>query len=489
MTRTGQAWSAAAFLSLATATQIQAQPAASADAEIAALKRQLAALERKLDAIQQQTAANAAATAKTRARVEANAALPGKSPAGSPPKPEVVVSMPGNRPTFCTDDRLNCVSPVGRFQFDAADYNYHPNSAATLPPTANNGVNARRARLGVLGTFAGDWDFGLVFDLGGTQDNTPVIQNAYVTYKGIKGLYIEGGYLDVPHTLDETTGAFNILFLERAASQVVAANIASGDNRAAFGARSNGDWWWVGSYVTGPMSGFAHNTRSPLGATARGVVVPINNEYGSFLLGGDAAFLFDTGQTAGTAAGSHTLSLNDRIEVRVDPGTNALLNTGALTNVTSARVLSAEAAGQVGSFYAQGEFFDYSVSRTAMPDLHFNGGYVQASYVLTGEQRKYNPVTGAYGTIKPKNPVQWMTGGLGAWEIAARYSFVDLNDQNVFGGELRNTTVGVNWYVNENMRFMFNWIHGKVAKSAAPPANTDIGASYDVFAMRTQVYF
>ena len=148
--------------------------------------------------------------------------------------------------------------------------------------------------------------------------------------------------------------------------------------------------------MTGPVSGFPHTTRPPLGATARGVVMPINNEYGSLLLGADAAFLFDTGQAPGSLPGTHDLAtLNDRIEVRIDPGTNALLNTGTLNNVKGVRVLSAEAAGQVGSFYAQGEYFDYTVSRfNGMSDLRFNGGYAQASYVLTGEHRQYNPVAG-----------------------------------------------------------------------------------------------
>jgi Phosphate-selective porin O and P len=107
-----------------------------------------------------------------------------------------------------------------------------------------------------------------------------------------------------------------------------------------------------------------------------------------------------------------------------------------------------------------------------MPDLHFNGGYAQASFTLTGELRKYDSVVGAYGPVIPNNPIQWATGGWGAWEIAARYRQIPLNDLNVLGGELRNTTVGVNWYVNTNVRFMFDWIHGCVAKNSAAPAPT-----------------
>jgi phosphate-selective porin OprO/OprP len=453
----------------ATASGAAYAQTADSDAKIAALEHQLATMQQELHKLEKTEASRPPAY------------MPTKAPGGNS---SVVVTMPNNRPTFCTADNLNCVAITSRLQFDAGLYDYRPNSASTTPQLAQNGVNARRARIGVLGTFSGDWDYGLIYELGGTQDNTAALENAYLTYKGIKNLYIEGGYLDVAYTLDESTSSNNITFLERATPAVVATNIAAGDNRSAFGARSMGDWWWLGSYVTGPASGFNHSTRPQTGAVVRGVVIPVNNQYSSLMLGAEAQFLFDTGGAPGT----NTLAtLNDRIEVRIDPGTNSLLNTGSLLNVSGARVFSGEFAGQIGGFYAQGEYFDYSVQRFGLSDLNFKGGYAQASYVLTGEQRKYSAANASYGGINPKNPVHWGTGGYGAWEIAARYSQLDLNDQIVLGGELRNTTVGVNWYVNSNVRFMFDWIHGNVAKNTV--AGTDIGAHYDVYAMRTQVAF
>ena len=492
---------AAGLIGLLAAPPAHAQPSDS-DAKIALLEAQLKLMEKKLDQLQKQTQANATAAASASARAananakaataeakaearasNANAAYPTKGPVL--PVSGAVVKMPGNRPTICTADNQNCVAITSRLHFDAGGYDYRPNTALTAPQTAQNGINARRARIGLLGTFAGEWDYALVYDFGGSQDGTGQLENAFVTYKGIKNLYIEGGYMDVPYTLDEATSSNNITFMERASSQVVATNIAAGDFRSAAGMRANGEWWWAGGYATGPTSGANHSNRPQYGAVARGVVVPVNNQTGSLILGADAQFLFDTGGASGT----NTLtSLNDRIEVRIDPGTNALLNTGALLNVKGAQVFSGEAAGQIGSFYAQGEYFDYTINRlNGLPDLHFTGGYAQASYVLTGEQRKYNPVTGSYGGINPKDPVNWDHHGFGAWEVAARYSQMTLNDLNVVGGELRNTTVAVNWYVNQNMRFMFDWIHGKVDKTTA--ANANIGASYDVFAMRTQVAF
>jgi phosphate-selective porin OprO/OprP len=448
------------------------------DEQIAALQKQLRALEERLDAVQKQSFVNA------------NAAY---SPKKAAPFPDVTVKMAGNRPMICTADGFNCVGITGRLHLDVGAYDYRPNTAFTNPQRLNDGVNARRARLGVVGTFARDFEFGLILDGGGTTDGTASLNQAFLIYRGFKSFHnlaIEGGYIDVPYTLDEATSSNNIMFLERAAPNVVATSINAGDSRSALGLRMNEAWWWAGAYVTGPTTGTGvnHSQRQPLGATGRLVFVPINSKEGSLLIGGDVSYL---AQTAG-APNVYNLTLSDRIEVRIDPASNALLSTGALTNVDSALVLSAEAAAQVGSFYAQGEYYDYTVQRKfGQGESHFNGGYAQASFMLTGEARKYSAAAGAYGGINPKNPVDFLTGGWGAWEIAGRYSYVNLNDTDappaIRGGRLQNTTVGLNWYATQNVRFMFNWIHGKVYKRDA--LSRDVGASYDVYAARMQFAF
>src|ERR1700730_4905851 len=123
--------------------EARAQSAASAETEIAALKRQLLLMEQKLEALQKQTAANTAAAAKANAKADArvavtsaNAAIPVKA-AVAPS--DVVVTMPGNRPTICTADNLNCVAITSRVHFDVGGYNYRPNTAATAPQRLDDG--------------------------------------------------------------------------------------------------------------------------------------------------------------------------------------------------------------------------------------------------------------------------------------------------------------------------------------------------------------
>src|SRR5712671_4666376 len=278
------------------ASQAHAQSAGGNDAEITALKQQLRLMEQKLDKLQRQTAANTTAAANANAKVDArigtanaNAAYPVKGPVVPP---DAVVHMPNNRPTICTIDEQNCVSITSRLHFDAGGYDYRPNTAATVPQRLDDGVNVRRARIGVIGKFMGDWNYALIYDFGGASDGFAStasvggaavgflpggalsgIENAYLSYTGFKPfggkLAIEGGVMDLPYTLDEASSSNDIPFMERASSGAIATNIAAGDFRSTVGARWYNDRFWAGAYATGPSTGAIHSASSinPNGTT------------------------------------------------------------------------------------------------------------------------------------------------------------------------------------------------------------------------------
>ncbi len=466
-------------------SQARAQ-SAGADAEIAALRQQLRLMEQKLDKLQKQTAANTAAAASANAKADtkvsvanANAAYPVKGPVAPS---DVVVKMPGNRPTICTADDRNCIAITSRLHFDGGGYDYHPNTPATVPQHLDNGVNVRRARIGVIGKFMEDWNYALIYDFGGASDGfastasaggVPVgflpggavsgIENAYLSYTGFKPfggkLAIEGGVMDLPYTLDEASSSNDIPFMERASAGIAATNIAAGDFRSTAGARWYTDTFWAGAYVTGPTTGAIHSassinppgTTEQYGALTRVAGQIVSGKDYSLHIGGDAQWLIQPPHNL--IAGTQTLILSDRPEVRIDP--TVLVSTGAIAGVSGAQVYSAEAAATYGPLFFQGEYFWFNVDRNAfapLPSLRFQGGYAQAAYVLTGETRPYNPASASYGGIAPANPFS-LTGGWGAWEIAGRYSTIDLNDRlgtvnGIAGGRQTIYTLALNWYAN-----------------------------------------
>lgn len=532
-------------------SQAQAQSAGNQDAEIALLKQQLRLMEQKLDKLEKQTAANTTATAKASEKVEkveaksnakpaanggakavdvasANAAYPVKGPIAPS---GVVVTMPNNRPTICTADGQNCVAITSRVMWDVGGYDYRPNSAATSPQKLDDGENLRRARIGIIGKFFSDWNYALVYDFGGSSDGfggtgstgaapgvggasvgflpgggVSGVENAFLSYTGIKPfggrLAIEGGVMDLPYTLDESTSSNNIVFMERASSGLIAQNIAAGDFRSAIGTRWFNDRLWMGAYATGPATGAIHaasslnpnGTTEQTGAVGRvaGQVIS-GNDY-SFHLGGEAEWLIRAPHDEIT--GAQTLTLTDRPELRIDP--TSLISTGALAGVSGAQVYSGEVAATYGPLWVQGEYFWYNVDRNnlavPLPSVKFDGGYAQASYVLTGENHKYLPDSASYGGIKPANPFSLTDGGWGAWEIAGRVSTMNLNDQlatanGVAGGRQTIYTAALNWYINGNVRLMFDYLHGTVAKQISAVNTGNAGSRFDAFAMRTQVQF
>jgi phosphate-selective porin OprO/OprP len=101
----------------------------------------------------------------------------GVPPPGTPPLPAAgvhVLEAGSARFGIESADGRNAIFLTGRLQFDAGDYlDYRPGSRFAAVQNLNSGVNARRARLGVVGRFARDWDFTLIYDLGGSADGFP----------------------------------------------------------------------------------------------------------------------------------------------------------------------------------------------------------------------------------------------------------------------------------------------------------------------------
>jgi len=142
-------------------------------------------------------------------------------------------------------------------------------------------------------------------------------------------------------------------------------------------------------------------------------------------------------------------------------------NTGNGTQST----IHGELAGSFGSFFAQAEYAKATVEdafgpATATQDADVTAYYVQAGYFVTGEKKVYKKDRGAFGAPKPTN-------SYGAVELVARYEAIENGDtenaaangcsiSGVAAGsyqkcDISQITLGANWYVNPNVRFMLNY--------------------------------
>ena len=210
----------------------------------------------------------------------------------------------------------------------------------------------------------------------------------------------------------------------------------------------------------------------------------------------------------------HAIRFRERPEIRVD--STRLIDTGPI-DAAHASVLGLEFGANWKNFYLQGEHFWFDITRhdpTTLDDPSFKGYYLQGSWILTGESRRYNPVTGSYQNPRPMVPFA-KDGGWGAFELAARYSRMNLDFEeglegaaavpgSIRGGDQKVITLGVNWYLNPNFKVMMNYLMidvdrlnpagpGNLAPfgpaPSTPPNGVEIGQDLDVVAIRTQYSF
>lgn len=316
----------------------------------------------------------------------------------------------------------------GRLMIDAARY---LNSETDM----GDGTEIRRARLDLEGVFKGQWgyEFGVDF-----ADTTADIKDAYLSYQENITQFYQFGQFKEPFSLEELTSSRDITFMERALPNAFAPGRSLGV--------ATKHLWPNFSLAAGVFGesfdeDVANEGDEGWSASSRATYAPWYNERQALHLG---------------ASYSHRqINSNAEIKYNARPESHItgvkFLNTGDIKKVDSVRLLGAEAAYVQGPFSLQGEYIRSDVKRQDKESLIFKGWYVLGSWFLTGESRHYKFKKGAFGRVTPHSKS-------GAWEIAARYSQMNLDDLEITGGEANQKTLGINWYVNDHIRVAANYI-------------------------------
>jgi len=133
------------------------------------------------------------------------------------------------------------------------------------------------------------------------------------------------------------------------------------------------------------------------------------------------------------------------------------VDTDLLKDVSSTFHYAFEMAWRKGPFILLGEYIQSNVKSTPYKDPVFNGYYGVASYIFSGEVRKYNKRSGIFNRVNVANEVT--SGGWGSWEAYGRMSSINLSDELIDGGKMTTFSIGLNWWpvssiqVNANYRY------------------------------------
>lgn len=368
---------------------------------------------------------------------------------------DVVAKAERNKPS---------VTVGGRIQLDAGSVNEDNFDH-------NSGTEIRRARLFAKGDLHEDWGYKLQYDFATTGDNINGIQDAYLDYKPLK---IRIGHAKEPFSLQNMTSSKYVTFIERGLPHV----FAEGRNIGIQTSR-NGDNWMIagGIFGDGRDGGSGGENNEGWGAAARATIAPINSDGEILHLGTSLSYR--------NVGGDHTLRFRERPEAHITD--TRIVDTRQQLTPTTFRDIDAnniirgvlEAAYINGPFHVQGEYYLTEIDRqlSGMQDLSFDGYYVETGLFLTDDTLNYKASKGSYSKITP-------TGDNGAWQIAARFSSLDLTDEDINGGEAESFTLGLNWFAAPNIRFSANYI-SILDVDGGPTA----GDEPDAFTFRTQVEF
>ena len=353
---------------------------------------------------------------------------------------------------------------------------------------AQDGADLRRARLGVEGLLFENVDY--VFEVDFAGDGRPSFTSAFATVMELPLIgNLRVGYYREPFSLELVTSSRYVTFMERS---VLSQAFGPGRNLGVSIFNNTDDemmTWAIGVFKTGSDNfGDDVGDEGENSLTTRLTWTPYYDECsgGRYLLHVGGAYSFRD-------ADEGVVSFASRPEISMRTSSTSIGGSGegSFPNFVSTgsipahnhQLFGAEAALEWGSLSIQSEYIATLVDRTAGNDAFFQGAYVFVSYFLTGEHRPYNRQPGGFDRVRPhENFISVCTddgvrNGWGAWELRARYSWIDLNDAGIKGGMMNDFTLGVTWYLNPNFKIMLDYIHSDLDRGAD-------GGDADIVAMR-----
>lgn len=434
-----------------------------------AMMAQLKAMQAQMNRMQQEMNGLREELAKTKAQTKLVQKVAEDAKTPKKPESDVKITMVP-APKFETADGAYSFKVGGFGQVDAGVFN---DDRRDRP----DGTNVRRARLNASGVIAKDFKYKLENDFAG---NVSALTDVYLEYAGFEPVSIMVGQFKEPFGLETLTSDLFTTFNERSSPVVF-----SPDRKIGLALSTYGNQEPIGAW-TASVGGFGSGTSSTSSTDDEARDLTGRLTWAPFFGKTEALHFGIAGSHRIPDSSSDSFSFSSRAENQMSSSSADLsVNTGTITSVDDVNLLGLEAAGVYGPFSLQGEYVVADVNRNAgLFGPTFEGYYVEASYFLTGESRNYVAKQGKFDRVAPKWQFSPAENQWGAWQVATRYSDLDLNDGSIHGGQMKNLTFGLRWIPQSNVSLTANYIRVNT-DSFSVTANDDP----EVWLLRTQFDF
>lgn len=319
-------------------------------------------------------------------------------------------------------------------------------ASSDLPADREKSNELRRARLsGLL-----EWNFDWILKAGGDFSDGPELRELSLEYRGWP-VYVEIGRIPEPFGMLQGGSRYAPL-MERPNAYALATGYGIG-----LAANARGDRWsfTAGAYKATKNSPLDEGGRKENAFTLRGTFMPLKGEDKMIHLG---------------FAGSYREAAEGFLQFVAIPESVLLLGLNASSSIlfadpeTSNRyyLYGVEFASQFGPVVIKSEYmqahlpevvaFDENTGTTTSAEPLYFSYYFEIAGALTGERRDYSTRRGALGGLYPSSSLA--QGGIGAVELAARFSHAMLEDTGTSGEQGIVFSGGLNWYPASEVKVM-----------------------------------
>ena len=319
-----------------------------------------------------------------------------------------------------------------------------------------NGTSIRRARFAVKGQIDESWYGEFDMDL---ANGLVELKDALIRYTGIPNLDLQVGNFKENFSIQRNTTSRYLQFMERP----MVCSALTPSRHLGINAKYAKDWLWISAGAfTQEVAGseewtnvadnnkdFGRNAGYSL--TTKVVFRPLYKlDNASLHIG--AAYSYRTTKVSQATGEWGTYRASARNSTSINR--KKYMDTNNLKGYDHNNLWTVELAGHWNGLRYEAAYVGDNVrfNDDGVSSINFSGWYAQAGYLLFGGRQRYDANGGKYTKIKPGK--KW-----GDLELCFRYEFLDLNapERKVFGGSAEAYTVGLNWWVNNNVKVQLNY--------------------------------